>query len=117
MSYPDESKLILEKWLSLNQTNPYPTTQEKKNLAIQTNLSVQQISLWFANARRILESKISQKHRISTENKIRFENFFKKNQTPDVAEIEELSRITGLDKKRIQAWFRYQKYKQKNKYQ
>lgn len=43
---------ILKTWLMSHTTHPYPTEEEKKSLCEQTNLTMNQVSNWFINARR-----------------------------------------------------------------
>lgn len=43
---------ILRTWLMSHTAHPYPTEEEKKNLCEQTNLTMNQVSNWFINARR-----------------------------------------------------------------
>lgn len=66
-----------------------------------------------AKARFNLEAKCSEKNRLTTENKIKLLNYFKINQDPGIKEIEKLTKITGLDDKRIKCWFAFQRYKNK----
>ncbi|RKP16095.1 hypothetical protein ROZALSC1DRAFT_2488, partial [Rozella allomycis CSF55] len=50
--YAMESKRILENWLLVNFSHPYPTQEEYVILSQQTGLSKKQISMWFKNYRR-----------------------------------------------------------------
>uniref|UniRef100_A0A095BYR0 Iroquois-class homeodomain protein IRX-6 n=1 Tax=Schistosoma haematobium TaxID=6185 RepID=A0A095BYR0_SCHHA len=50
-----ETTNLLKTWLNNHRHNPYPTKNEKIKLSIITNLSLTQISTWFANARRRLK--------------------------------------------------------------
>lgn len=43
---------VLRSWLFKHAQNPYPTEDEKNELAAQTNLTFVQVSNWFINARR-----------------------------------------------------------------
>ncbi|GBC07302.1 hypothetical protein RclHR1_07380002 [Rhizophagus clarus] len=71
---PKATTALLKEWLAQHKKHPYPTEEEKHHLASETNLSLQQISNWFINARRrhlphLLESdfvgnKVSQTHEI-----------------------------------------------------
>jgi len=71
---PKATTALLKEWLSQHKKHPYPTEEEKHHLASETNLSLQQISNWFINARRrhlphLLEadfvgSKVSQAHEL-----------------------------------------------------
>ncbi|KAJ1651579.1 Homeobox protein tos8 [Dispira simplex] len=49
---PKPVTAILKAWLLEHVKHPYPTEEEKCALAKQTNLSLNQISNWFINARR-----------------------------------------------------------------
>ncbi|KAF7731421.1 Homeobox protein pknox1 [Apophysomyces ossiformis] len=52
---------ILRDWLSKHKKHPYPTEEEKVALAKETNLTLNQISNWFINARRrILQPMLDQ---------------------------------------------------------
>ncbi|KIW69688.1 hypothetical protein PV04_05550 [Phialophora macrospora] len=47
-----DQKAILDTWLSKNLSYPYPSTQEKVELAAATCLSTKQIEHWFARTRQ-----------------------------------------------------------------
>ncbi|KAF1995967.1 hypothetical protein P154DRAFT_329430 [Amniculicola lignicola CBS 123094] len=49
---PKEATGILKAWFQAHRDSPYPTEDEKLALCNQTNLSINQISNWFINARR-----------------------------------------------------------------
>ncbi|CAO3660965.1 unnamed protein product [Rhizopus microsporus] len=51
---PKDVIAILKEWLQEHSGHPYPTEEEKKLLVQRTNLSLNQISNWFINARRRL---------------------------------------------------------------
>uniref|UniRef100_A0A0V0J5Y4 Iroquois-class homeodomain protein IRX-5 n=2 Tax=Schistocephalus solidus TaxID=70667 RepID=A0A0V0J5Y4_SCHSO len=52
-----ENTAVLRNWLDTHRLNPYPTKDERDMLAVITGLSQQQISTWFANARRRLKKQ------------------------------------------------------------
>ncbi|BHF78067.1 Iroquois-class homeodomain protein IRX-5 [Sparganum proliferum] len=52
-----ENTAVLRNWLDTHRLNPYPTKDERDLLAVITGLSQQQISTWFANARRRLKKQ------------------------------------------------------------
>jgi hypothetical protein len=56
-----ETTATLKAWLYEHRKNPYPTKGEKIMLAIITKMTLNQVSTWFANARRRLkkENKMS----------------------------------------------------------
>lgn len=39
---------VLRDWLKQHASNPYPTIDEKHDLALQTNLTYEQVSNWYA---------------------------------------------------------------------
>ncbi|KAF9434703.1 hypothetical protein BGZ76_007570 [Entomortierella beljakovae] len=49
---PKSVTAVLKSWLVQNATHPYPTEEEKTRLSEATQLSMNQISNWFINARR-----------------------------------------------------------------
>ncbi|VDK73920.1 unnamed protein product [Dibothriocephalus latus] len=52
-----ENTAVLRNWLDTHRSNPYPTKDERDMLAVLTGLSQQQVSTWFANARRRLKKQ------------------------------------------------------------
>lgn len=49
---PKSVTAILKQWLIDHRGHPYPTEEEKRGLRVKTNLTLNQISNWFINARR-----------------------------------------------------------------
>ncbi|KAI7899623.1 uncharacterized protein BX663DRAFT_545534 [Cokeromyces recurvatus] len=49
---PKNVTAILKQWLIEHSRHPYPTEEEKRGLRLKTNLTLNQISNWFINARR-----------------------------------------------------------------
>ncbi|KAI8336103.1 Homeodomain-like protein [Chlamydoabsidia padenii] len=49
---PKAVTLVLRDWLANHKRHPYPTDEEKLILSQQTNLTLNQVSNWFINARR-----------------------------------------------------------------
>ncbi|CAG0913629.1 unnamed protein product [Notodromas monacha] len=49
---PRGAVITLKKWLFDHIVHPYPTEEEKKILASETNLTLLQVNNWFINARR-----------------------------------------------------------------
>ncbi|GJJ77033.1 hypothetical protein EMPS_09392 [Entomortierella parvispora] len=49
---PKSVTAVLKAWLVQNAIHPYPTEDQKQQLSEATNLSLNQISNWFINARR-----------------------------------------------------------------
>ena len=46
----------LKEWLQAHTQNPYPSKSEKISLALNANMTLTQVSNWFANARRRLKN-------------------------------------------------------------
>ncbi|XP_014673250.1 PREDICTED: homeobox protein PKNOX2-like, partial [Priapulus caudatus] len=49
---PKHATNIMRSWLFQHIVHPYPTEDEKRQIAGQTNLSILQVNNWFINARR-----------------------------------------------------------------
>jgi hypothetical protein len=47
----------LKKWLRENRSHPYPSNQEKIQLAKQSSITYDQVTTWFNNARAILRRR------------------------------------------------------------
>ncbi|CAO3648606.1 unnamed protein product [Cunninghamella echinulata] len=63
---PKPVTAILKRWLIEHCRNPYPTEEEKQQLKRETQLTLNQISNWFINARRrtlpIILAKLNQQY-------------------------------------------------------
>ena len=51
----------LKQWLYKNKNNPYPSKRQKFDLAEESNMTLTQVSNWFANARRRLKNTVKGK--------------------------------------------------------
>lgn len=49
---PKQATNVMRSWLFQHIGHPYPTEDEKKQIAAQTNLTLLQVNNWFINARR-----------------------------------------------------------------
>ncbi|KAG1677366.1 hypothetical protein FOA52_010745 [Chlamydomonas sp. UWO 241] len=49
---PDQALALLKEWWSANETHPYPTEADKKQLIEATGLESMQINNWFINQRK-----------------------------------------------------------------
>jgi len=49
---PKHATQVMKTWLFQHIVHPYPTEDEKRQIAAQTNLSLLQVNNWFINARR-----------------------------------------------------------------
>jgi hypothetical protein len=47
----------LKKWLREHRSHPYPSNQEKSQLAKQSSITYDQVTTWFNNARAILRRR------------------------------------------------------------
>lgn len=63
----------LKQWLLRHRHNPYPTKAEKLQLAVGSNMTLVQVSNWFANARRRLKNVV-QESRCSWSKRLRLYN-------------------------------------------
>ncbi|CAL1547189.1 unnamed protein product [Lymnaea stagnalis] len=65
---PKQATQVMKSWLFQHIVHPYPTEDEKRQIAAQTNLTLLQVNNWFINARRrilqpMLESSNPEKAR------------------------------------------------------
>lgn len=49
--------VFLKKWLREHRTNPYPSPEEKLDLAKQSSITSDQVNTWFTHARAILQRR------------------------------------------------------------
>ncbi|XP_053203746.1 homeobox protein Meis3-like [Panonychus citri] len=49
---PKQATSVMRSWLFQHIVHPYPTEDEKRSIAAQTNLTLLQVNNWFINARR-----------------------------------------------------------------
>ncbi|XP_029350904.1 homeobox protein Meis1a [Echeneis naucrates] len=62
--FPKVATNILRAWLFQHLTHPYPSEEQKKQLAQDTSLTILQVNNWFINARRrIVQPMIDQTNR------------------------------------------------------
>lgn len=62
--FPKVATNILRAWLFQHLTHPYPSEDQKKQLAQDTGLSILQVNNWFINARRrVVQPMIDQSNR------------------------------------------------------
>ncbi len=53
--YPKEINEVLFKWLNENKKSPFASESVKKDLALKTNLSLNQVKQWIEYQRRKLK--------------------------------------------------------------
>ncbi|KAL6093210.1 hypothetical protein STEG23_003034, partial [Scotinomys teguina] len=62
--FPKVATNIMRAWLFQHLTHPYPSEEQKKQLAQDTGLTILQVNNWFINARRrIVQPMIDQSNR------------------------------------------------------
>lgn len=62
--FPKMATNVMRAWLFQHLTHPYPSEEQKKDLAEQTGLTLSQVNNWFINARRrIVQPMIDQTNR------------------------------------------------------
>ncbi|GFT50126.1 homeobox protein Meis1 [Nephila pilipes] len=65
--FPKVATNIMRAWLFQHLTHPYPSEDQKKQLAQDTGLTILQVNNWFINARRrIVQPMIDQSNRAGT---------------------------------------------------
>lgn len=65
--FPKVATNIMRTWLFQHLTHPYPSEEQKKQLAMDTGLTILQVNNWFINARRrIVQPMIDQTNRGAT---------------------------------------------------
>ncbi|KAL3790606.1 hypothetical protein ACHAWO_001605 [Cyclotella atomus] len=90
----------LEKWFDENKSHPYPTAEEKKELALTTGLTLAQISSWFYGERiRRSQNALSYLNRWYSEHGS-YECLTKE-------EKAELTSATRITENQIKHWFSY----------
>jgi hypothetical protein len=52
MNFSQEAVEILKRWFSANSLKPYPSEEEKEQLASQAGITVNQVTNWFINMRK-----------------------------------------------------------------
>ncbi|UZP46541.1 hypothetical protein NXS19_014353 [Fusarium pseudograminearum] len=57
--FSSESVKILRNWFAAHERHPYPSIQDVQDLQEQTGLNRQQVTNWFANARRRVKVHLS----------------------------------------------------------
>lgn len=66
--FPKSATNIMRAWLFQHLTHPYPSEEQKKQLAQDTGLTILQVNNWFINARRrIVQPMIDQSNRAGTQ--------------------------------------------------
>ncbi|XP_071040535.1 homeobox protein Meis1 isoform X5 [Parasteatoda tepidariorum] len=67
--FPKVATNIMRAWLFQHLTHPYPSEDQKKQLAQDTGLTILQVNNWFINARRrIVQPMIDQSNRAGMQN-------------------------------------------------
>lgn len=65
--FPKVATNIMRAWLFQHLTHPYPSEEQKKQLAQETGLTILQVNNWFINARRrIVQPMIDQSNRAAS---------------------------------------------------
>ncbi len=110
-----ETNSILEKWYDLHHDWPIASLEEKKHLAKETNLTVEQVKNWLKQKRfKLAHKKKDSKYEfLSSEIKTILDNFFDHKPHPNSDEIQTLKEKTGLHEKKIKTYFCYQNSKKK----
>ena len=104
----ENTKFVLYKWFRSNLGHPYPSKEETISLAIESNLTSQQVTKWFINQRKRVLKKPDEYSRlpscISDDNKILLE-FYVSNNFPNKNEKKILAANTNMSYDKISCWF------------
>lgn len=74
--FPKLATNVMRSWLFQHLTHPYPSEEQKKDLADQTGLTMSQVNNWFINARRrIVQPMIDQTNRTAVPGEFGQEGF------------------------------------------
>ncbi|CAF0764471.1 unnamed protein product [Adineta ricciae] len=69
--FPKAATSLMRAWLFQHLNHPYPSEEQKKILARETNLNILQVNNWFINARRrIVQPMIDQSNRAAITHKV-----------------------------------------------
>ncbi|CAF1573471.1 unnamed protein product, partial [Rotaria sordida] len=69
--FPKAATSLMRAWLFQHLNHPYPSEEQKKILARETNLNILQVNNWFINARRrIVQPMIDQSNRAAITQKV-----------------------------------------------
>eukprot|EP00956_Cyclotella_meneghiniana_P004266 scaffold5215_cov51-Cyclotella_meneghiniana.AAC.3 len=108
--YAKSSTECLLKWYAEHETNPYPSNEEKQELATASGLSVERVIQWFTNKRMEMRrksfKKIKKGHHL--------EEWFSEHESnpyPTLEQREELALITGLTENQVRIWFNQKRYR------
>ena len=110
----------LKKWYEEHESHPYPTMEEREQLALTTKLSEKQIRGWFGQKRQRMKltagGKIASMDRLSIEPVNYLKKWYEEHEShpyPSTEEMAELMITTKLMKKQIKGWFGYERGKRK----
>uniref|UniRef100_A0A7E4W2N0 Homeobox protein unc-62 n=1 Tax=Panagrellus redivivus TaxID=6233 RepID=A0A7E4W2N0_PANRE len=102
--FPKSATNKLKHWLFQNLTHPYPSEEQKKQLAADTNLTILQVNNWFINARRrIVQPMIDSNNRKGTPSHVNvFKNRRRKDNgspgpSPDAASVSTAASAYSMD--------------------
>jgi len=57
MSFSKRSQIVLKAWLKNHLSDPYPSPQEKEELAAEAGITPRQVQIWFSNKRTRMKNK------------------------------------------------------------
>ena len=111
--YAKSSTECLLKWYAEHETNPYPSNEEKQELATASGLSVERVIQWFTNKRMEMRRKSFRKIKKGHH----LEEWFSEHESnpyPTLEQREELALITGLTEDQVRIWFSRKRYRTGN---
>ena len=106
----------LKEWYSENSSNPYPTRDQKLELATTTGLSRKRINSWFENERarkrKAASGPIALRARLSQSTVDKLKTWYNEHEShpfPNKEEKLELLADTNLTKEQLRNWFKVQR--------
>jgi len=57
MSFSKKAQTVLKAWLKNHLSDPYPSPQEKEELAVEAGITPRQVQIWFSNKRTRMKNK------------------------------------------------------------
>jgi len=57
LSFSKKAQAVLKAWLKQHMSDPYPTPQEKEELAVEAGITPRQVQIWFSNKRTRMKNK------------------------------------------------------------
>eukprot|EP00956_Cyclotella_meneghiniana_P018905 scaffold31902_cov43-Cyclotella_meneghiniana.AAC.2 len=108
----------LKIWFAEHESHPYPTKDQRAELALITGLTEDQVRNWF-NRERYLKGKSNTReyNRLSSATKDHLMQWYEENEAfpyPSKDKLTELALVSGMTENRVRNWFRNERMKRKS---